>query len=214
MQFNIWNPYALDPTHVTFDVTMRDTALVSEGTSSFVSACLESCGITSPAVSRWTVKRVRQSYYSDYAHHEDWRARWDLAWVFDVELGRTIDVDREFNPFPFTTDAIDESSTDANEPSTSQDPGLIIAGFKGASLSQGGIQKSVDDWSEQYNWKDTTTVRVQSYDSGFVHTRILVDAVRFPEELDALVALNRLLKQLGGQTEWRLTVSAQQPKEG
>lgn len=210
MGFNVWHPFVTDPTHVTFDVTMRNTAIVKDGTAPFVSACLESCGITA-VVARWSVRCVRQAYYSDYAQNEDWRARWDLAWVFEVELERPVDTLNAFRPFPCTTTETDGSANDIDEPSLSFGLGLVIAGFKRSLSAQRRAQDIVDAWSKRHNCERAVAVGFHNYENGFVLARIVWDAVRFPEQLDQLDALNRLLRNAGGLTEWRLTVAAQEP---
>lgn len=201
--FNVWYPHVSDSICVRFDVTPRDTALVNEGTSRFVSSCLESCGISSPMVEQWKVTCIRQTYYGDYPDSPDWRARWDLAWTFEVILAEKITTQISFEPFPFTTDMTDASSSEDREPSMALGPALVAACFKNFPGTEHEIEHVVSEWSRRHAVEGSLRTRFDRYDNGYLHVRVLIGGINFPEQIQALDTLNRSVRESGGITDWR-----------
>jgi hypothetical protein len=59
-------------------------------------------------------------------------------------------------------------------------------------------------------WQELdVTTQFRRYDEGFFQTRILVDGVRFPEQIEVLDVLNRRVNDRGGDTAWRALVTNQ-----
>lgn len=209
--FNVWPPFLSDSVHVTFDVTPQETALVNKGTPQFVSSCLESRGISFPAVQHWTVTCVRQTYYGDYVDSPDWRARWDLAWAFEVLLANPVDAQIPFQPFPVTIESIDASSSADREPSMPVGPALIAACFEDHPRTEQEIEDVVSEWSSRYELAGRLRTRFNR-NNGYLQVRILIDGIKFPEQIEALDQLNRGVSESGGITTWRGVAAAMQPK--
>lgn len=203
MFFNVWHPFVPDPTHASFDVTPRQIAVVNKGTSSFVSSCLESCGLAAPTVSSWAVTCVRQAYYSDYSESQDWRSRWDLAWAFDVVLETPVVARNLLEPFPFVTEARDPTSGDEEEPALRAGPALVIAWFDEQAQLQQRVEAVASEWSARNGIGGRIAIRFNRYDGGVTQVRVLPEHVAFPDQIESLDLLNGELGAAGGITNWR-----------
>lgn len=200
--FNIWSPYLSSPRQLSFDVTPAEGAIVKNGTPSFVASCLNACGISVRAKA-WNVGCVRQSYYSDYLHSADWRARWDIAWTFEVTLSAAVHMLNHRRLCPCKTDAQDESSQGSEEPTIDTGPALLIADFSSATGLEEIIARRVNDWKRGTAVSADPQIQYRRYTDGHMQARLVVEHVKFPHQLTALDALQTDLREIGGVTNWR-----------
>lgn len=205
MAFNLWNPIVGEPRRIDFDVTARDAAMVGAGTLDFVASCLMSLDLPGVGINRWAVRAVRQSYYSDYPESADWRARWDVAWRFEVWLAGDVAFQNRLRPFPTLVAAIDESAPE-DEP-TGAMPALVIAWFRPQAAADAS-ERVVVDWSTDRGLRGSERPNSVRFDGGFRQTRIMFDDAKFPDDIEALAALNDRLGQAGGLTTWRALAAA------
>jgi hypothetical protein len=181
--------------------------MLGSGTAEFVASCLAGLGLPAVGIERWTVRPVRQSYYSDYPHSSDWRARWDVAWQCEVWLSKGVEFKNVVRPYPVEVGAIDASATD-DEPATSAGTALVI-GFSppGAPASE-AVEDLVTEWARRHGFTTRTKVNVNRFDDGYGQTRIVVDDAGFPADLEALATLNSRIRSTGSLTTWRALAAA------
>src|SRR5664279_1395855 len=86
--FNVWNPTASP--NCSFDVTARENHDPARSGRELAQACLRAWGMKATAT-EVRVRRVRSSYFTDYADSEDWRDRWPSVW--GVDLPETTDAE-------------------------------------------------------------------------------------------------------------------------
>jgi hypothetical protein len=80
--FNLWNP-TLTEEGGELDVTRANAPNFNRGTAELTRAFLDAWGIAGE-VEAWSVERIRTSYFSDYLNDDDWRDRWQRAWILRV----------------------------------------------------------------------------------------------------------------------------------
>ncbi|HMF39979.1 MAG TPA: hypothetical protein VKQ32_04765 [Polyangia bacterium] len=88
--FNLWNP-TVTAEGCELDVTRAEFFSLHEGSPELVRAFLDAWGITGE-ITDWKIERIRTSYFSDYLEDEDWRDRWQWAWILKVR-GRFVPPD-------------------------------------------------------------------------------------------------------------------------
>ncbi len=205
--FNIWSPYLSSPLQVSFDVTPAEAAIVKNGTPRFVTSCLNACGI-SARPQAWSATCVRQSYYSDYLYSADWRARWDIAWAFEVTLSTAVHMMNYRRIFPYKTDAQDETSQGSDEPTIDTGPALLIADFSTDAVLDETIWRCVNDWKGNTAASADLHMQYRRYTDGPMQARLIVEHVEFPHQLTALEVLQTSLRKIGGVTNWRDLVTS------
>lgn len=188
--FNIWHPDLLDAYTLTFDVTPAQAALVRDGTHEFVVACLRACGLPVQLKS-WQIRLVRQSYYSDYSHSADWRARWDIAWVFEVVLSAEAELPKIEPGTLYRVDAQDETALEDEEPPALISPALLLVSFE----SDDRVEREIGDvllrWARERRIESAVVASCRPHLNGRTLLRAVVDHLAFPESIPDLELLRR-----------------------
>jgi hypothetical protein len=205
MSFNLWNP-VVNHDRVVFDATPRETAMIGSGSAEFVTSCLVALRVPATGVDRWMVRTVRQCYYSDYPHSTDWRARWDVAWRFDVWLSRGIDFENAVRAYPFEVVATDPRAAD-DEPVIGVGAGLVMGVFPPKAPTLEALEGITAEW-RRHRVEKRTTVSVNRFADGYCLLRIAIHDADFPADIDHFVALNDMIQRAGGLTTWRAVAAA------
>lgn len=199
--FNIWNPHMIDNKHMVLDITPAEAALVRDGTPSFVSSCLQALGVAA-SPSRWTIRALRQSFYSDYLHSQDWRARWDVVWILDVVFSSPVTLCHPARVLPYRTDASDQSAKGFDEPPMDNCQALLLASFEPRETIDHEIEESILKWKGVEGFSSELSLTWLPHVGGRLLARGTVGPLKFPDSVEHLDSLLASWKQLGGLTNW------------
>lgn len=186
--FNIWHPYLLDACTLTFDVTPAQADIVRDGTHEFLVACLRACGLLVEPKS-WQIRLVRQSYYSDYSHSADWRARWDIAWVFEVVLSAEAELPKIEPGTLYRVDAQDETALEDDEPPALISPALLLVSFECSDRVEREIGDVLLRWARERGIESAVVASCRPHLNGRTLLRAVVDRLAFPESIPDLELL-------------------------
>jgi hypothetical protein len=89
--FNLWNPYAIAPRVLEFDVTPTEIGTLKNGTIDWISHCLRAWEINL-LPTQWSVVPFRSNFYPDYPNEIQWEDRWPLGWLIRVEFNEDIPI--------------------------------------------------------------------------------------------------------------------------
>lgn len=199
--FNVWNPHLLTSTTLVFDITPAEAALVRNGTTSFVSDCLRGFGLTANSF-RWVARTVRQSYYSDYLHSPDWRARWDIAWIVEVSFSSPVELRDTVHSIPFKTGVSDESAEGCDEPIMDFGEALLLASFPYRENVELEVCETVLNWKADRGITTDLSLTWLPHVGGRLLVRGLIDFLKFPDDIDDLELLHVNWRRIGGLTNW------------
>jgi hypothetical protein len=199
--FNVWNPHLLTSTTLIFDITPAEAALVRNGTTSFVSGCLRAFGLV-PNPFHWTIKPARQSYYSDYLHSPDWRARWDIVWIFEVTFSSPVELREPVRAIPYKTGVSDESAEACDEPTIGFGEALLLASFARRENVELEVSETVLNWKAEKGITADFPLTLLPHVGGRLLVRGLIDFRKFPDDIDDLELLHAKWRRIGGLTNW------------
>jgi hypothetical protein len=203
--FNIWHPHLLTSTRLVLDITPAEADLVRVGTKSFVSDCLRTVGVPGSA-SGWNIITARQSYYSDYTHSPDWRARWDIVWILDVTLSSPGYLPEPVGIVPYKTAAADDSADGYDEPAD-LNRALLLASFPKRKNIEQEISDTVLNWKAGAGLAIDNPLTWLPQGGGRLLVRGLIDSLKFPDAIDELETLHENWRRAGGVTNWRVLAS-------
>lgn len=201
--FNIWNLHR--PIHrvLVIDLTPAEAEVIRSGTTDFVAACLHACAIDPRGTFSWRLTTVRQSYYSDYLHSADWKARWDIAWIMEVTFSHPILAPSLVHPMPFRTEAVDGSAAGYGDPDVAVGPALLLASFPANMGIQFAVRETLSAWKAACGITATVSLAWLPQAQNRTLVRVLLDSIHFPADIDHLEVLLEKWQQLGGLTNWQ-----------
>jgi hypothetical protein len=212
--FNLWNPYAIAPRVLEFDVTPTEIGTLKNGTIDWISHCLRTWEINL-LPTQWSVIPFRSHFYSDYPNEIQWEYRWPTGWLIRVEFSEDIPILEDISILsafssrsPVGVDVIDlsvegdcyDSCYDTRHDHTV----LVVSEFTGASgnyeriqqefvrLARGGLSEAVEL---------QCSIRILPNQNWQIRT--LIEHIELPNCVSILDGLRDYLSQQGGAITWR-----------
>ena len=201
--FNIWNLHRRSSTTLVIDLTPAEAEVIRDGTPAFIAACLHACDISIGSEFSWTVKIARQSYYSDFLHSLDWKARWDITWILEITFSYPVKFPGPARSIPFRTAALDDSAEGCDEPAATVGFALLLASFPASKQVEFAVNETIQNWKIDHEITSNVSLNWLPHVQGRTLVRLLLDAIHFPKDIDHLDALLEEWRQLGGLTNWQ-----------
>ena len=211
--FNLWNPYAIAPRVLEFDVTPTEIGILKDGTIDWISHCLRAWEI-SLLPAQWRVIPFRSNFYSDYPDELHWEERWPKGWLIRVEFNEDIPILSAFsNKFPVGIDAIDLSAENGCcDPPCHENAVLVVSEFASPSTNYERIQQEFVrlarvDLGEATQFQ--VSVRILPNQNWQIRT--LIEHTEFPNCIPTLDGLRDYLSGQGGAITWRKAFNLKPP---
>ena len=201
--FNIWNLHRQSSTTIVVDLTPADAEIIRHGTPAFVATCLHACDVLIGSKFSWTVKTARQSYYSDYLHSLDWKARGDITWILEITFPDPVGFPGRAHSIPVRTAALDDSAAGCDEPAATVGFALVLASFLASKQVEFAVSDTIQKWKTNHGVTASVSLHWHPHVQGRTLARLLLDAIHFPKDIDHLEALLEEWRQLGGLTNWQ-----------
>ncbi len=210
--FNLWNPYAITPRVLEFDVTPTEIGTLKNGTIDWISHCLRAWEINL-LPTQWSVVPFRSNFYSDYPDEIQWEDRWPLGWLIRVEFNEDIPIVSAFsNKSPVRIDVIDLSVESGCCDTRHEHTVLMVSEFTGASRNYERIQQEFVrlarvGLSEAVEFQ--FSIRILPNQNWQIRT--LIENIGLPNCVSTLDGLRDYLSQQGGAITWRKAFNLKPP---
>ena len=129
--YSVWYPFPAgnDPPAVEMWLTPANMRNIGSGTDELVAGLLEAAGVSARVV-RWSMRRFRTSYFTEYLDSDDWQDVWQPAWKVRAELAEPAFFGKRAPGGEYDANVVDDSwSPDNDTGRILAAPCLVLADF-------------------------------------------------------------------------------------